>query len=55
MQAVASIFDPLGLFAPITMPAKLLFQSLWKQQMKWDDNLSKDQLVEWNNIKEELQ
>ncbi|MCP4459633.1 MAG: hypothetical protein GY816_16650, partial [Cytophagales bacterium] len=45
---------PLGFFAPITMPAKFLFQSLWKQQMKWDDYLSEDQLVEWNSIKEEL-
>ena len=39
LSCVASIFDPLGLIAPVTTSAKILFQRLWLEKLDWDDTL----------------
>ena len=38
----ASVFDPIGLLAPVTLIGKLLVQDLWKQKFNWDDTLPKE-------------
>jgi hypothetical protein len=43
----AKIFDPLGLIAPITMKAKLIFQRLWLQNQAWDDPIPNNINNEW--------
>lgn len=35
----ASVFDPLGLLAPITVISKILSQQLWLVRLSWDDGL----------------
>ncbi|MFH4984824.1 hypothetical protein AB6A40_011533, partial [Gnathostoma spinigerum] len=40
LSYIASAFDPLGLLTPILVPAKILFQELWKSGYSWDDTLS---------------
>lgn len=42
LKGTAQIFDPLGFISPITIKAKILLQSLWKQKLKWDDTLTGD-------------
>jgi hypothetical protein len=39
LSAVAKIFDPLGLIAPLILPAKLVIQSLWDANKTWDQKV----------------
>lgn len=54
LQAVSSIFDPIGLITPVTLSAKLLVQDLWKEGKDWDQEISNTQSSRWTEIKEEL-
>lgn len=51
LQVTASIYDPCGFVAPITLPAKILIQDLWKQKLKWDDKLPQHLCEKWDSIK----
>ncbi|XP_052784398.1 uncharacterized protein LOC128220159 [Mya arenaria] len=54
LKVVASTFDPLGLFSPVTLNGKLLMQQLWKEKLDWDDIVS-DHVQEWKTIKLDLE
>ena len=38
----AQIYDPLGLLAPVTVKAKILVQTMWKQKIDWDEPLDQE-------------
>ena len=40
LSEIASIYDPLGLFSPVTLHGKLFLQTLWNKKMSWDQHLS---------------
>ena len=42
LAMLASIYDPLGLKAPLTCRGKILMQSLWQLQLGWDDKIPND-------------
>ncbi|XP_018496465.1 uncharacterized protein LOC108864744 [Galendromus occidentalis] len=50
LKGVAQIFDPLGFISPITIRAKILLQSVWKQKIDWDDRLSGESLEAFENF-----
>uniref|UniRef100_A0A914WAJ3 Peptidase aspartic putative domain-containing protein n=1 Tax=Plectus sambesii TaxID=2011161 RepID=A0A914WAJ3_9BILA len=50
LQAIASVFDPLGLLAPAIVPAKRFFQELWQKTYNWDEPLSMDDDNRWKNL-----
>lgn len=50
----AQIYDPLGLLAPVTVKAKILVQTLWKQKHDWDEPLTKDLTNEWSTIADNI-
>lgn len=54
LSDIASLFDPLGLLAPIIMQAKVFMQQLWLAKATWDDELSIDLKEEWQKIKDNL-
>lgn len=55
LKVLASVFDPLGLFAPITLSGKLLLQQLWSRKVEWDDVIEDiDTKSKWNNISSDL-
>jgi hypothetical protein len=62
LEFSASIFDPLGLLAPLTIKIKLLFQEVWLNEQKedsklkkgWDSKLPEEIQEKWNIIKEEI-
>ena len=39
LHVIASVFDPLGLVAPVTVKGKFFLQGLWKRQLDWDTPL----------------
>ena len=47
-SSIASIFDPLGLASPWTISLRIFLQSLWKENLEWDDPLPNDIQVHWD-------
>ena len=54
LQSVSRIYDPLGLFFPATLNAKLFIQELWKQEKDWNVTFSQSHQQERNKIYESL-
>ena len=52
MQTIASIFDPLGYFAPSILEAKFFMRELWKDKHSWDTKLNDQQMDKWVRIVE---
>jgi hypothetical protein len=36
LKAIASVFDPLGLFTPVLLKGKVLLRKLWSWKADWD-------------------
>ncbi|XP_062553189.1 uncharacterized protein LOC134218269 [Armigeres subalbatus] len=51
---VAKHYDPLGLFAPSILLAKLLVQRLWQCKLDWNEPVDDQTQMEWNNLKTAL-
>lgn len=54
LKQVASIYDPLGLFSPVTLRGKLFLQTLWNKNMSWDEHLSVQDKTQWDEINKDL-
>lgn len=54
LSEIASLFDPLGLLAPMIMQAKVFMQKLWLAKVAWDDELTNELKEEWQKIKNSL-
>lgn len=52
LKNLARLYDPCGFVAPLILPAKLLFQELCIQKIKWDDSLSEENLQKWDKALE---
>ena len=55
LQAVASIFDPLGYFSPTILEAKVFIRELWAHKCNWDDQIDDKQQQEWLRISRNLE
>lgn len=44
---VSSVFDPLGILAPLTLPVKQLLQQLSKEGYGWDEPIPSSQSNQW--------
>ena len=53
LKIVSTMFDTLGLFAPVPLKGKLFMQTLWEHNIDWDETISKEQCSVWNDIVEE--
>lgn len=47
LSDLASIFDLLGLTAPITVWFKIFLQHLWKMKLEWDNDIPNDNKSTW--------
>lgn len=55
LQATSHIFDSLGLLAPFTIRAKILFQKIWIQGLDWEQTLPCEISDDWKKWCAELQ
>ena len=39
LSAISSVYDPLGLLAPIVLVAKIILQDIWRLKCGWDETL----------------
>jgi len=47
LSTVASLYDPLGLVAPVTLNGKKILQEMCRSGMKWDDEISEELRPRW--------
>ena len=55
LKQIASAFDPFGLFSPVILKGKLFIQTLWNQNMSWDETLSLQDSAKKDEVQEDLQ
>ena len=55
LAQVSKLFDPIGLFSPLTIRSKLLLQDYWKLKLGWDDPLPDSFREEWKKLKDEYE
>ena len=48
LSDVSSLYDPLGLAAPMILPSKRLLQMMCKENLGWDDVICSDDVVRWS-------
>lgn len=51
---LARIFDPLGLFGPVTVKAKIFMQQLWELKVDWDEELPAQLQQQWEQFRNDL-
>ncbi len=51
---IASIFDPAGLFSPVTLQGKVFIKKLWELQIGWDETIPSELLKDWWPIHKSL-
>ena len=47
LARTSKLFDPLGIFSPITIKAKMLLQDSWKLQVGWENPLPVGYIEQW--------
>ncbi|XP_055367455.1 uncharacterized protein LOC114862962 [Betta splendens] len=55
LSTVSSIFDPLGLIAPVTIQGRAILRELTSEQSDWDTPLPADRLNQWEAWRNSLQ
>ena len=51
LSTVASLYDPLGFAAPVTLIVKSLLRILWQSKADWEDQLSETEFQQWRQWK----
>ncbi len=55
LSTVNSVFDPLGLLAPVTIQGRALLRELTSEQSDWDTFLPEDKISKWEAWRDSLQ
>ncbi|GBN87943.1 hypothetical protein AVEN_6455-1 [Araneus ventricosus] len=51
---IAKLFDPLGFLGPVIVKAKVFPKKLWLQKHEWDQELSHQEKVKWETLRDYL-
>ena len=56
LSTIYSIYDPLGLLAPVTVAAKIILRKVWasRPHIEWDDLLPDEIQRDWDSFRESL-
>ncbi|XP_017478286.1 PREDICTED: uncharacterized protein LOC108368022 [Rhagoletis zephyria] len=55
LSDASTLFDPLGLLAPVTICSKMWFQNIWRAEVGWDDLIPDTIANLWLDHREQLQ
>ena len=55
LSALSSVFDPLGLLNPVLIKSKIFMQTLWRENVSWDQQLNPILANEAKTLMHELQ
>ncbi|KAL0871500.1 hypothetical protein ABMA27_005218 [Loxostege sticticalis] len=47
LSSMMRVFDPLGVLAPSTIKARIIFQVVWRRGIDWDQELPQDLSTKW--------
>jgi hypothetical protein len=51
---ISKIYDPLGLVSVVVIKAKIIMQSLWKEELDWDSPVPDHITIAWNSFVETI-
>ncbi|XP_055603814.1 uncharacterized protein LOC129752049 [Uranotaenia lowii] len=54
LSAIAKLYDPLGLIAPVVVEAKILMQHIWLLGLDWDEEVTPELRIKWTDFCEQL-
>ena len=54
LSAVSSVYDPLGMLAPVVLTAKKILQNLCRKKIGWDDAIPESTAEEWRSWIQDL-
>lgn len=54
LSAVSSVYDPMGLLAPVTLNGKRIIQDLTRDGLGWDEVLPDEYVARWKNWLDDL-
>ena len=54
LSGLATVYDPLGLISPLSVPPRVLFQELCLSKLDWDSSLNPEQVARWEKWIDEL-
>lgn len=54
LSSVASLYDPLGLVAPVIVIGKLILQEIWKENVEWDQSVPSVIAQRWQEFSSNL-
>ncbi|KAL7868352.1 hypothetical protein SRHO_G00097360 [Serrasalmus rhombeus] len=49
LSVIGSVYDPLGILAPVVLPAKAILQELCRLKIGWDDDLPENMKKRWSS------
>lgn len=55
LRGVSHVYDPLGWVTPLTIPARILIQEIWKTKFQWDDVLPDHIADSWRSMAVDVQ
>lgn len=54
LSVISGLFDPLGIFSPMSVSMKIMFQELCTDKVGWDEPINDEYKVRWNKWVDEL-
>lgn len=54
LSGISKVFDPLGLYSPVTVRGRLLMRTLWQSDIGWDEEAPKEILGIWKSLSVDL-
>ena len=55
LKQLASVYDPLGFFAPVFLQGKPFLHATWCKNFDWDDKIDDECTKQWLILKPDLQ
>lgn len=54
LSSILTVFDPMGLLAPVVLFVKLLIKEMWQVRLEWDDTPPQNIVNSWNIFLQEM-